>query len=164
MRTIAAPANGVAVQSVDTPRETEVRNISTDLPDHQLREISSPSDHTVRPIREPKPVRVHSVAAPRPARLIPSGQVRPLARKVQVAVPRPQPLREIEIRHEWTPSRVEAPKSAPARTVKAPRPQPLKSIEVTPANPRPSHVDAPRPEPLRAISINPYRPQGGNNG
>ena len=164
VRTIAAPATGVAVQSVDTPREAEVRNISTDLPDHQLREVTSPSDHTVRPIREPKPVRVHSVAAPRPARLIPSGQVRPLARKVQVAVPRPQPLREIEIRHEWTPRRVEAPKSAPARTVKAPRPQPLKSIEVTPANPRPSHVDAPRPDPLRAISINPYRPQGGNNG
>lgn len=164
VRTIAAPSTGVAVRSVKTPREAEVRSISANLPDHQLREVSSPSDHSVRPVQEPQPVRVHGVATPRPAKLAPSGQVRPLARKVQVATPRPQPLREIEIRHEWAPRRVQAPKAAPARKVEVPRPRPLKRIEVTPANPRPLHLDAPRPEPLRAISINPYRPQGGNNG
>ena len=164
VRSVTAPDSDIAVRSVNTPREAEVRSVSADLPDHHLREISSPGEHALRPLKEPKPVHVHSVAAPRPAKLVPSGQVRPLSRKVQVSAPRPQPLRDIEIRHEWSPRRVQTPKSVPARKVQAPRPQALKRIEVTPANPRPLHVDVPRPEPLRAISINPYRPQGGNHG
>jgi len=150
---IATPSNDIAVRSIDTPREAKVRSVSADLPDHQLREISST-----------QPVRVRSVEAPRPAKLLPSGEVRPLAKKTKVSTPRPLPLREIEIRHEWTPRRVQAPKAVSPRGVNVPQPQPLKRIEITSANPRSLHVNAPRPEPLRAISINPYRPQGGNNG
>lgn len=150
---IATPSDDIAVRSIATPREAKVRSVSANLPDHQLREISSP-----------QPVRVRSVEAPRPAKLLPSGEVRPLAKKTKVSTPRPLPLREIEIRHEWTPRRVQAPKAVSPREVNVPQPQPLKRIEITPANTRSLHVNAPRPEPLRAISINPYRPQGGNNG
>ena len=150
---IATPSNDIAVRSISAPREAKVRSVSAKLPDHQLREVFTP-----------QPVRVRSVEAPRPAKLLPSGEVRPLAKKTKVSTPRPLPLREIEIRHEWTPRRVQAPKAVSPREVNVPRQQPLKRIEITSANPRSLHVNAPRPEPLRAISINPYRPQGGNNG
>lgn len=150
---IATPSNDIAVRSISAPREAKVRSVSANLPDHQLREVSTP-----------QPVRVRGVEAPRPAKLLPSGEVRPLAKNTKVSTPRPLPLRKIEIRHEWTPRRVQAPKAVSPREVNVPRQQPLKRIEITPANPRPLHVNAPRPEPLRAISINPYRPQGGNNG
>lgn len=147
-------ADSVDVRSIATPREASVHHIATPSDDIAVRSIATPReakvrsvsanlpDHQLREISSPQPVRVRSVEAPRPAKLLPSG----------------------EVRHEWTPHRVQAPKAVSPREVNVPQPQPLKRIEITPANTRSLHVNAPRPEPLRAISINPYRPQGGNNG
>lgn len=164
VRGVSVPSGGSPVRSVDTPLEVPVRSISADLPDHQLREISAPEDHEPRRILDPRPARVRSVRAPRPGRLLPSGQVRSFAKNSKVSVPRPQPLRKIEIDNSRSEQRVRTPKPASLRKVQTPRQAPLKRIEVTPASQRPLHVYAPRPEPLRAISITPFHKQGGNNG
>ncbi|MDK8710089.1 lysophospholipase [Corynebacterium accolens] len=159
IRGVSAPPGDTPVRSVDTPREAPVRSISADLPDHQLLDISAPEDH------EPRPERVRSVRAPRPARLLPSGQVRPFAKKAKVSVPRPQPLRKIDIDNAQQYKRVRVARPAPLRKVHSPRPRPLRKIEidnsrseqrVRTARPAPLRkVQAPRQEPLKRIKVTP---------
>ncbi|MDK8475771.1 MULTISPECIES: lysophospholipase [unclassified Corynebacterium] len=165
VRGVSVPSGDTPVRSVDTPREAPVRSISADLPDHQLLEISAPEDHELRRIVEPRPEHVRSVRAPRPGRLLPSGQVRPFVKKAKVSVPRPQPLRKIEIDNTEQKKRVRVARPAPLRKVQPPRPQPLRKIEIDnsrseqrvrtarPASLR--KVQAPRQESLKRIEVSP---------
>ena len=165
IRGVSVPPGDTPVRSVDTPREVPVRSISADLPDHQLLDISAPEDHEPRRIIEPRPERVRSVRAPRPARLLPSGQVRPFAKKAKVSVPRPQPLRKIDIDNAQQHKRVRVARSSPLRKVQPPRPRPLRKIEidnsrseqrVRTARPAPLlKVQTPRQEPLKRIKVTP---------